>query len=531
MVWGQSLAEATQALSPDVGHLTCDEFVQVVEIAKSSHINFADRDLHLVFDDFVTELKDLFVETVYADMAARSDLNPTTKKPVTIHVSTRNFADICSRSASMFDEMERASQFDLTSEERSRMWTLWPEIMTKSFLHALDPHSYFVGGRQVAAKMRARSGRAGVLAMNTVVIKDRLVVVAVNPRGPAYAAGVRKGYRWLKINGLKLSTECQLQCLYNLVEKAGATFSAEFETPVGVTQQLVLTKVPMTNKDYGIWSEQAAGERRAWVRLDSFYQGSGDDLVQVLADLELSTDALVLDLTSNFGGQEADMVKVLKAFLGSGVYGRSMDRRGSKIDFSVPGDDPPVYTKPVVVLVDRRTVSSAEFVAGVLQAYHRALIVGSNGATATYGKGNSYVWHYVVRTKDGLTLTYDTNPEAGREVVGEVGVTTRVSYLPNGRPTQSVGVFPDFILPALDLDPFHDGEHAQRERDMKNAITPPPVTSEFFDAALMRRRLQMPPKEEVLKRLKAPPRESFEAQANWLLEMAGIYAELIQEQR
>ena len=89
---------------------------------------------------------------------------------------------------------------------------------------------------------------------------------------------------------------------------------------------------------------------------------------------------LVLDLRGNDGGSILQGLQVLDRFLADGVLGF---RRVRGVSVPIAYANPRSVTKPLVVLVDGTTASTAEIVAGALQAYGRAKIVG----TVTAGKG------------------------------------------------------------------------------------------------------------------------------------------------
>jgi carboxyl-terminal processing protease len=102
-------------------------------------------------------------------------------------------------------------------------------------------------------------------------------------------------------------------------------------------------------------------------------------------------------------------------------------------------DDPEMlYDGPLVVLTSRFSASASEIVAGALQDYGRALIVGDS---ATHGKGTVQ------------SLTYLRNFLRGENWVtndpGAIKVTIRKFYRPSGSSTQLKGVTPDIVLPSV----------------------------------------------------------------------------------
>lgn len=100
------------------------------------------------------------------------------------------------------------------------------------------------------------------------------------------------------------------------------------------------------------------------------------------------TDGLVLDLRQNGGGDDASADLLVRTLLDAKMGAvQQLDQRGRRTPVPLPPASLPVYLKPLVVLIDRRTGSAAEFVAYSLQALGRARIVGtrSGGAAHMFG--------------------------------------------------------------------------------------------------------------------------------------------------
>jgi carboxyl-terminal processing protease len=105
----------------------------------------------------------------------------------------------------------------------------------------------------------------------------------------------------------------------------------------------------------------------------------------------------------------------------------------------------PIYTGPMVVLVDKSSASASEILAGALQDYNRAVVVGDS---STFGKGT------VQQPMDiGLMLPLF----AVRDKAGFLKVTIQKFYRPSGSSTQKDGVVPNVVLPSL-MDALQVGE-------------------------------------------------------------------------
>lgn len=182
-----------------------------------------------------------------------------------------------------------------------------------------------------------------------------------------------------------------------------------------------------------VLAESVAGDQRLGVvRLPTFYHGSAQAVAGAIALLrQRRPSGIVLDLRGNQGGAIDEAVKVAGLFLGTGAVARCQDRSGHVETLSASGDA--LCTLPLAVLVDGATASAAEIVAGALQDYNRAVIVGSE---TTFGKGTLQEIIPLNRVVAGFFSD-----------LGELKVTTHQFYRVTGAPVQGRGIRADVVLP------------------------------------------------------------------------------------
>lgn len=196
--------------------------------------------------------------------------------------------------------------------------------------------------------------------------------------------------------------------------------------------------------------DDPGGSRRyGYIKIPSFYRdfeetrdGNGgrnstDDVRAALASLKRQGVAgLVLDLRNNGGGALTDAVGVAGLFIERGpvVQVRASGGSSKVLDDQDPAVE---YRGPLVVLVNQFSASASEIVAGALQDYGRAVIVGGEH---THGKGTVQV---VMNLDEALTLR-----NMSRYLpLGALRLTTQKFYRVSGESTQYRGVVPDIILP------------------------------------------------------------------------------------
>lgn len=146
-------------------------------------------------------------------------------------------------------------------------------------------------------------------------------------------------------------------------------------------------------------------------------------------------EGIILDLRRNGGGSLEEAINLTGLFIKDGPVVQVKDHEGKRY---VDNDTDPsiLYDGPLIVLTSRFSASASEILAGALQDYGRALIVGDK---STHGKGT--VQQLIQLDKLRQLRRSETNP-------GALKVTIRKFYRPSGSSTQLKGVVPDIILPS-----------------------------------------------------------------------------------
>jgi carboxyl-terminal processing protease len=195
-------------------------------------------------------------------------------------------------------------------------------------------------------------------------------------------------------------------------------------------------------------------QRLGVIDLPSFYssfeldgnRGGGGEQKSTTTDVALllrklaqeKVTGVVLDLRRNGGGSLEEAINLTGLFIKEGPVVQVKDYDG-KVFIDTDPDGSVWYEGPLVVLTSRFSASASEILAGALQDYGRALIVGDS---ATHGKG----------TVQSLLQLYPLMRQAGFAPTAEPGAlkyTIRKFYRASGASTQLEGVTPDIILPSV----------------------------------------------------------------------------------
>jgi carboxyl-terminal processing protease len=201
-----------------------------------------------------------------------------------------------------------------------------------------------------------------------------------------------------------------------LAEQAADASVVQVAAADGRTRTLGIIRLPTFYADLRTQRGDDAGARR------SAAADVEDILRNMVAD---GVDGVLLDLRNNGGGALVEAVKITGLFLDEGPVVQVSERYGRRV--MLDRDPRNLYAGPLVVLVNRLSASASEIVAGALQDYRRAVIVGDS---KTHGKGT-------VQSVENL----------GRErVLGALKVTTACFFRITGSSTQLRGIEPDIVI-------------------------------------------------------------------------------------
>jgi carboxyl-terminal processing protease len=293
----------------------------------------------------------------------------------------------------------------------------------KGTLRGLDPHSSFLDPESYREMQVETSGSFGGLGIEITLKDDVLTVVAPIEGTPAYRAGLQTGDRIVKIDGLSTKDMQLSDAVKRMRGKPG--------TKVTVT----IAREGWTEpKDFEIAREQIRvqsvrahdlGGGIAYLKLRQFQEQSPGDMSAALDKAsKAGMKALVLDLRNNPGGLLTAAVEVTEEFIDDGKLVVYTEGRVRNQNMRFSAHAKKSYPNlPMVVLVNQGSASASEIVAGALQDWGRAIIVGAQ----TFGKGSVQT---IIPLSDGSGLR----------------LTTAKYYTPKGRSIHGKGITPDIVV-------------------------------------------------------------------------------------
>lgn len=343
------------------------------------------------------------------------------------------------------------------------------ELYLTSLAHVYDPHSDYMGKSQIenfaiqmnlslfgiGAELRSEDGICKINRLlpgpaeksGQIKVNDKITAVAQGDDGEfvdIVDMPLNKAVQLIR--GPKGST-VRLQ-----IEPGDAKGSATRKIVTIVRDEIKFEDQAAKGRVYDLPTPAGAPLRVGVIDLPSFYHtmdigtpnGRGTprstttDVAKLLRKFEQEgVKGVILDLRRNGGGSLEEAIALTGLFVKDGPVVQVKDWNG-RIVTQRDNDSTITYDGPLVVLTSRHSASASEIVAGALQDYGRALLVGEQG---THGKGTVQQLLSIKDMIQGRTQT--TNDP------GALKLTIRKFYRASGKATQLKGVLPDIVLPAV----------------------------------------------------------------------------------
>jgi carboxyl-terminal processing protease len=270
----------------------------------------------------------------------------------------------------------------------------------EKILAQLDPHSLYIPPAQIKGVDEDMIGGFAGVGVEFNIINDTVHFVHVIPGGPADKAGAQVGDRLLKVgDSAALVKDMQNEQVRKWLrgrEGSAVTLTVDRK---GARKTYTITRgqVALPSLDAAYMIQPQTG----YIRLNKFSMTTYDEFLEALQKLsEKGMKKLILDLRGNGGGVLRDAANLADEFLDGNkqiVYTQGTHERKIEYNCTKKG----LFEEgKLVLLVDEETASASEIVAGALQDWDRATIVGRR----SFGKGLVQKQYYLA-DKSGVRLT------------------------------------------------------------------------------------------------------------------------------
>jgi carboxyl-terminal processing protease len=245
-----------------------------------------------------------------------------------------------------------------------------------------DPYSAFLGPAEYSRYRDLLSGRGRSLGLDLTTGLTGLRVASVAARGPADRLGIEAGDYLLAIDGHPVTTLPPDRAAA-LLRAGGDSIRVRYRGP-GDTIAVETALVPADVRLPVITPPVSLTDSIGYLAMGSLSSHASRELRAVLAQIHAERiGGLLLDLRGNGGGPLNEALGVADLLLAPGQRIGAVSKRRTLWSTYIAGEPYHYPALRLVILVDRRTASSAEIIAAALRDNDRALLVGER----TFGKG------------------------------------------------------------------------------------------------------------------------------------------------
>ncbi|TAG11370.1 MAG: S41 family peptidase [Sphingobacteriia bacterium] len=258
------------------------------------------------------------------------------------------------------------------------------ELVSNQLLQHLDPHSVFIPSNDLAAVNEDMMGNFQGIGIEFRQIRDTVHVMNIIAGGPAEKAGLQIGDQLLFVGDTIGITgkEVDIIKIRKLFRgSVGSKVKVRFKRGAVIKEVLITRDVILVSSiDAAYMPSPGVG----YIRINKFAERTYEEFMQQLEKLQAAKmESLIIDLRGNGGGLMKEAVDIADEFLSDdklivyteGEHTPRMDYRAKR---------PGLFEKgKLVVLIDETSASASEVLAGALQDWERATIIGRR----SFGKG------------------------------------------------------------------------------------------------------------------------------------------------
>lgn len=240
---------------------------------------------------------------------------------------------------------------------------------------------------------------------------------------PASDAGIEQGSVLLAINGEDVAITTHPDTVDQLMRgEVGDNNGVELLLLQSGEEDLIFVEFAVINVPSVVWRILEDDERIGYVQIARFTSRTPDELAMGLTELlDASVGALIIDVRGNSGGLLDESIQVASQFIDEGVVIHELTQDDERTFNAESGGL--AVNLPLVVLINERTASAAELVAGAIRDNERGILIGQ----VSFGKGTV---QQIFTLSDGSS----------------VHITSAEWLTPNRTPISGIGLAPDIEM-------------------------------------------------------------------------------------
>ncbi len=285
-----------------------------------------------------------------------------------------------------------------------------------AMLASLDPYTNYIPESDIEDVKLQIFGQYGGIGAVVSQRGDYVIISEPYEGLPAVKSGLKAGDKILEINGESAKGKTVSDVSGVLRGQAGTSLKMKIERQ-GKTMDFNITREEIKLKPVPYFG--LVDDDFGYIKLNEFTQKSAEEVTAAFNSLKSQNKKLkgvVLDLRGNGGGLLNEAVDIANIFVNSGelvvqTKGKVSEKNTKHYTRKIPLDK----EIPVAVLIDGYSASASEIVAGSMQDFDRAVVIGSR----SYGKG---------LVQNIVELSYNS----------QMKVTVSKYFIPSGRCIQAL---------------------------------------------------------------------------------------------
>ncbi|MDD5108704.1 MAG: S41 family peptidase [Candidatus Omnitrophica bacterium] len=294
----------------------------------------------------------------------------------------------------------------------------------KGMLSSLDPHSQFMDPDTYNDLKVDTEGKFGGLGIEITIKDGLLTIITPIEDTPAWKAGIKAGDHIVKINDTLTREMSLTDAVKRMRGKPGEVVNLTIlRDPENKLLDFKIIRAIIKIKD--IKQARILEGKIGYIRITEFRENTLQELNNALTNLsKQGMKALIIDLRNNPGGLLDVAVKITGRFVQPNkmiAYTKGRNK-GQNLEFLSEAKNA-ILDLPLAVLINEGSASGSEIMAGALQDYKRAIIIG----TKSFGKGSVQT---VIPLGDGSALR----------------LTTSYYFTPSGKIINGKGVIPEIVV-------------------------------------------------------------------------------------
>ncbi|WP_421813413.1 S41 family peptidase [Flagellimonas sp.] len=259
------------------------------------------------------------------------------------------------------------------------------DVTVNNILGKLDPHSVYIPRDEMKDVAESMKGDFAGIGVSFYMYRDTITVIRTIKNGPSYISGIKPGDRILMADkdtlyGRRIANDDVVSTLKGKVgTKVNLKVFRKTENKM-MHLDVVRDRVPIRSVEAYYMLTKDMG----YIKINRFAESTFDEFKDALRKLKLrGAEKLTLDLRDNPGGYLGIAEKLADEFLGDEkliLFTKNKKGNIKKAYATKKGD---FEDRPVYVLINERSASASEIIAGALQDNDVGTIVGRR----SFGKG------------------------------------------------------------------------------------------------------------------------------------------------